>query len=100
MAKLTKITEQKLEAALTRRLTLEEPLFLLERAGGRLIGNIISPSFRGKRDSERQQMIWDALDAEFGNHWGAQVGMLLAYTPQEWTLGSETAPSKKTRKAG
>jgi hypothetical protein len=34
-------------------------------------------------------MIWDALDAELGATSGKEVGMLLAYAPDEWDLPLE-----------
>jgi hypothetical protein len=44
-------------------------------------------------------MIWDAFEAELGAGSVLQVGMLLAYTPDEWNLGDEEKPVK-SKKAG
>ena len=97
----TKLTKENLEAVLTRRLGLKDAAFHLEKVGNRLVGDIVSPTFRGRRDHERQHMIWDALDAELGADSARLVGMLLAYTPDEWNLGEENKPiTKKDRKAG
>ncbi len=94
------LSKDKLETILTARLPLQDPDFRLERVGGRLVGNIISPSFRGKRDHQRQDMIWKALEAALGPKASSLVGMLLAYTPDEWHLGEEDTPIVKRRKAG
>ena len=70
-------------------------------AGGRFVGDIVSGSFKGKRDHERQKLIWDALDAELGAESVRLVGMLLAYTPQEWEPGEDDrVVTKKAKKAG
>ncbi len=97
---MTKLTKKKLEAILTRRLCLVDPEFRLEKASERLIGNVISLTFKGKRDHERQKMIWDALEAEFGEESVLLVGMLLAYTPDEWNLDADQKSAPKAKKAG
>ncbi len=79
-----------IEEVLTRRLSLKSPRFELEHTGAKVSGSVISPSFRGMRDSERQQCIWDALDAEFGSQSVHRVGTLLAYTPEEWNIDAES----------
>jgi acid stress-induced BolA-like protein IbaG/YrbA len=98
----TRLTKQKLEDVLSRGLCLKDPEFHLEKAGNRILGDIISPSFKGKRDHERQQLIWDVLKAEFGMESVRLVGILLAFTPDEWNLGmdSESVPSKNKKRAG
>lgn len=93
MAQLTKVTKRSIEAVLARGLALKDPIFRLENAGGRIVGDIISSSFKGQRDHERQTRIWDALEAEFGPESVRRVGMLLAYTPDEWSLGTEDEPA-------
>jgi acid stress-induced BolA-like protein IbaG/YrbA len=97
---MTKLTKKKLETILTRRLGLVAPEFRLEKASERLIGNVISVTFKGKRDHERQKMIWDALEAELGADSVLRVGMLLAYTPDEWNLDADEKPTPKAKKAG
>ncbi|MFB3893933.1 MAG: hypothetical protein ACE15C_18140 [Phycisphaerae bacterium] len=97
---MERLTKEKLERALTSRLGLKNPEFMLEKIGGRIVGNIITTSFKGKQAHERQGMIWKALEAEFGQMFKKRVGMLLAYTPEEWDFGSEQTPKKKSRKAG
>ena len=101
MAKSRTITKERLERILSSRLALKEPVFLIERVGDRLVGDIISATFKGKRDHERQNLIWDALDDELGPDAAKFVGMLLAYTPDEWQLGAadakELAPVKRSR---
>ncbi len=95
------ITKSKLQDVLTTHMRLKDPEFLLERVGNRLVGNIISVTFRGKRDHQRQNMIWDAVEAGFGAEGLKKVGMLLAYTPEEWNVDTEdqAAPRRK-KKAG
>ena len=92
---MAKVTKKELEDVLTRRLRLAEPEFRLEKSGSKISGSVISSTFRGKRDHERQDLIWDALEAEFGVESPRMVGMLLAYTPDEWNLGSESGKAKK-----
>ena len=55
------LRKHQLEDALTNRLRLIEPQFVLEKMGRKWSGSIISTTFKGKRDLERQQMLWDAL---------------------------------------
>ena len=83
------LSKHQLEDALTNRLRLSEPQFLLERMGRKWSGNIISTTFKGKKDLERQQMLWDALEAAFGAGSVHGVGTLLAYTPEEWEVTLE-----------
>ena len=95
------LTKEKIRTILTRRLALDDPQFYLEKVGDRIVGDIVSPSFRGKRDHERQNLIWDVLEEEWGAEADRSVGMLLAYTPQEWELGQVDKPvPKKKKKAG
>jgi acid stress-induced BolA-like protein IbaG/YrbA len=96
---MAKLTKDKLKQILTNQLKLEEPEFRLEKAGSRLVGNVISATFKGKRDHERQRMIWDALTAELGPEAVLRVGMLLAFTPDEWNLDAGTEKAN-VRKAG
>src|SRR5438552_18378006 len=97
-----KLTNHELQEILQTRLRLKDPFFQLEKAGSRISGNIVSPSFKGKRDHERQKLIWDALTDELGDEAMKMVGMLLAFTPDEWNLGIENADATpaKTKKAG
>jgi acid stress-induced BolA-like protein IbaG/YrbA len=83
------LSRRKLEDVLKTDLMLQEPRFDLEKAGGKLSGSVISPTFKGKGDLERQQMMWDALDKEFGADSVQLVGTLLAYTPEEWDVELE-----------
>jgi acid stress-induced BolA-like protein IbaG/YrbA len=81
---MTAPSKKKLQEVLTARLHLQDPRFVLEKAGTKWCGSIISATFMSKKDQERQKLIWDALDAEFGSqsvHW---VGTLLAYTLEEF----------------
>jgi acid stress-induced BolA-like protein IbaG/YrbA len=81
---MQKVSKSKLQGILVRDLHLDDAEFHLESSGGRLNGSIVSETFKGKRDSERQKMIWDALDRALGPESVRAVGMLLAYTPEEW----------------
>ncbi len=82
------MTHERLKEILTRRLRLRDPQFSLHGMG-RISGRVVSATFAGKGDSDRQQMIWDALDAELGPASVREVGMLLAYAPDEWNLQLE-----------
>jgi acid stress-induced BolA-like protein IbaG/YrbA len=79
-----------LQSALTRRLNLQAPRFALESAGTKVSGSIISASFRGMTDSDRQRRIWDALREEYGPQSVQRAGTLLAFTPDEWDLNEDS----------
>jgi acid stress-induced BolA-like protein IbaG/YrbA len=78
--------KEQIEKALADGLSLQSPRFKLQKIGAKVSGHIISDTFRGKTDSARQQMIWDALQAALGSNSVRQVGTLLAYTNDEWDL--------------
>jgi acid stress-induced BolA-like protein IbaG/YrbA len=78
--------KQELEALLTRRLRLKAPRFRLRKEGGKFSGHVISDSFRRKDSYARQQMIWDAFESEFGPNALHNMGMILAYTNDEWDV--------------
>jgi acid stress-induced BolA-like protein IbaG/YrbA len=94
------MTHERLKEILTRRLRLRDPQFRLE-GKGRVSGRVVSSTFAGKGDSDRQKLIWDALDAELGPGSVKEVGMLLAYTPDEWDLQLEghMSPRRTTPRA-
>jgi len=94
------ITKSKVEAILTTALRLSEPRFRLEKYDGRVSGSVISASFRGKRDHRRQEMIRNALESALGDNTYRLVGMILAYTPQEWDVDLPEIPHTRTAKAG
>jgi acid stress-induced BolA-like protein IbaG/YrbA len=79
-----------IQSVLTRRLRLQNPRFQFESAGEKVSGSIISPSFRGLADSDRQRRIWDALHAEFGAESVQRAGTFLAFTPDEWDLDADS----------
>ncbi len=83
------LTKRKLEDILTATLQLHNPRFRLERIGTRLVGSIISQTFHRKQGLERQRMIRKALESELGEQAHRAVGMLLAYTPDEWDIDLE-----------
>ena len=80
------MSKVKLQQLLSRNLKLKQPIFRLEKMGAKLAGSIISETFRGKSDRQRQKMIWDTLAAELGASYVKEVGTLLAYTPAEWNI--------------
>jgi acid stress-induced BolA-like protein IbaG/YrbA len=82
------MSKVKVQRALTRGLKLKEPKFRLERWGDRVYGSVISPTFGRMDDLQRQRSIWSALEAELGLNASRQVGMILAYTPDEWDLNT------------
>src|SRR6185295_6695472 len=79
-----RVTQSNIRKALTKSLELRQPEFRLRRVGDRIVGSIISDTFRGHRDMKRINEIWDALEDAFGPTAVKRVGMLLAYTPDEW----------------
>jgi acid stress-induced BolA-like protein IbaG/YrbA len=87
-----KLTQQRLKEVLTARLGLTSPRFMLETLpGGKVSGSVVSDSFAGMKDTERQRRIWAALDAEFGPQSTNLVGTLLAYADREWDWNTELA---------
>jgi acid stress-induced BolA-like protein IbaG/YrbA len=94
------LAQSKLKALLTGTLKLRNPRFVLERTGTMVSGSIISESFAGKDDLERQISIRDAVDAALGPDSRKQVGTLLAYTPDEWDVDLEAAQRLSRAKAG
>jgi len=78
------MSKVKVEQALARRMKLKDPLFRLKRWGDLINGHVISTSFNGMDDVQRQRSIWGALEGEFGADARRIVGMILAYTPIEW----------------
>jgi len=86
---MSQVTVGEVETVLTNKLHLQEPIFKLEPAGSKVSGSVISLSFRGLTDSERQQRLWDALDAEYGPESVHRVGSLLAFTPDEWNIDED-----------
>lgn len=88
------MSKQKLQQILTRRLGLKAPRFKLARLGPFINGSVVSQTFAGMDDLKRQHSIWDALEAEMGNSAWKQVGMILAYTPDEWDLDEPEQPRR------
>ena len=97
MAALTQFT---LKDILTQGLKLREPRFALRRFDSRFYGSIISESFARKGDFDRQRMIRAALEVALGPTFHRQVGMLLAYTPDEWDVDLEGIGVPRKSKAG
>jgi acid stress-induced BolA-like protein IbaG/YrbA len=87
-------SKKRLQEILTKRLHLYNPLFRIEKEGQRLFGSIISRSFKGKGDFKRQDLIHKALEAELGPDASRYVGMLLAYTPDEWFIDEQVAAGR------
>ena len=93
------LTVSGVKKLLTEALKLQEPRFILEKSGTMISGSIISKSFRGKKDLARLDMIHDALSAALGPDARKWVGMLLAYTPDEWEMPLEGYVKPKKAKA-
>src|SRR4051794_20748037 len=79
-----------IKSVLTRKLNLQTPRFELESAGAKVSGSIISPTFRGLTDTERQRRIWDALQEEYGPEAVQRAGTFLAFAPDEWDLDEDS----------
>ena len=85
------MTQKQLKDCLTKRLRLVAPSFHLETLPDKkLSGSIVSDTFKRHSDVERQKLIWDALDAEFGRESDSLVGTLLAYSQAEWNVDLTT----------
>src|SRR4051812_39783402 len=101
---MRKVTEAAVRKLLTDELRLKSPEFHLATGRAGLVnGHVVSPTFRGKRDRQRLGMIWDALEFALGREEAKRsVGMLIAYTPEEWRADEvvAAAPKAKRRKAG
>ncbi len=91
------VSKKRLEGLLTKELKLADASFRLQRNGSRWSGSIISRSFRGRDDLKRQRQIWDALENAFGEDSRQVVGMLFAYTPDEWDMDLEGLPARPQR---
>jgi acid stress-induced BolA-like protein IbaG/YrbA len=91
---MPKIAKARVEQVLRESLGLRAEELQLQTVGGRTSGSIVSTKFRGKPDSARQAMIWDALEKALGSESVRQVGMLLAYTPDEWNAGQVIKKAK------
>lgn len=89
MATTTLLTQKKLRAELSDRLKLEDPEYYLEPTGKKISGNVVSDTFAGMDDLERQKRIWKALDDAFGEKSVQFVGNLFAYTRAEWYVTLE-----------
>ena len=50
------------------------------------------------RARQRQGAIWDALEFAFGSDAAKQIGMLIAYTPEEWYIDESLVPSAKPKR--
>ena len=98
MGRSSALTKVKLEKILTDGLSLDDPQYDLQKVGGRLVGNIMSPTFERMADHKRQKMIWDVLEDELGGLAVRKVGMLLAHSPEEWDPELITESPKRTRK--
>src|SRR5947207_1773780 len=65
-----------------------------------LSGSIISETFRGKNDLQRQWMLRAAVEAELGDAANELVGILLAYTPEEWDIDVGAFSNGRRSRAG
>ena len=86
---MSQVTMSDIETLLTDKLKLRDPVFKLEPAGAKVSGSVISSTFRGLTDSDRQRQIWDVLDAEYGAESVHRVGSLLAFTLEEWNIDDD-----------
>jgi acid stress-induced BolA-like protein IbaG/YrbA len=83
------LSDKKLQNVLGRELDLADAEFHLEHWGRKISGSIVSRAFAGMGDTRRQQSIWDALQKHLGPESTQLVGMLLAFTPDEWNAKLE-----------
>ena len=86
-ALLARSRKLKIEKALAKGLRLKSPMFDLEvLPGGKISGSVVSDTFVGMKDSDRQKQIWDFLEKKYGIDSTKYVGTLLAYTDAEWNV--------------
>lgn len=99
---MPRLSKKQLAKILTSSLHLADPQFVLETDGAKIYGSIISPTFRGKTDYRRQIMMLDALEEALGARYLQVIGMLLAFTPEEWNIDLDAyhRPRGRARKAG
>jgi acid stress-induced BolA-like protein IbaG/YrbA len=94
------LSKAKVQEILTTALRLREPRFRLRRYGNLVSGSVISQTFRGKGDFQRQQMIRKAFDQALGEDSFRAVGTLLAYTPDEWDIDLVGLSNGRRARAG
>jgi acid stress-induced BolA-like protein IbaG/YrbA len=95
----SKLTTAKLQKILTSGLRLRNPEFRLRQESGQIYGHLIAPEFQGRRALERQNLIWDTLEDSIGQDATTQVGMILAYRPDEWNAGQRAAEAFRSSRA-
>lgn len=81
---MAKLSRAKLENLIRQDLDLASPRFFLHSDGGRISGSIVSSTFKGMKELPRQNLLWDYLDRTFGVEAPNLIGVLFAYTPEEW----------------
>jgi len=70
--------------AILLRMGLENPVLEINvRPEGRVSGFVISESFTGKSQIERQDMLWDTLDEVLDEEKNLKIIGLLTMTPAE-----------------
>ena len=100
------LTKRALEELLTRRARLKAPRFRLRFAENKLVGAVISDSFKGMTNYERMRRMRDAVDGALDEGNARRVGLLLPYTDDEWDEPVAGLPSPRStrprpaRKAG
>jgi acid stress-induced BolA-like protein IbaG/YrbA len=101
------VSKTRLENLLETHLKLKSPRFFLRKADGKFIGSVISDTFKGKTNLQRQRMMWAVLESVLADAAARRVGMLLGYTDDEWDeplegMSSARPPAKPraAKKAG
>lgn len=97
---MPKVTTSTIRKLLTDELRLKGPEFFLSTGpAGRINGHVVSTTFKGMRDRQRQGMLWDALEFVLGRSESRKaVGMLIAYTPEEWYADELSVPTVKLKR--
>ncbi len=85
-ASTRRLSTARIQKILTTALRLREPRFKLHDDGYFVSGSVISETFRGQGDLQRQKTIRKAFDKALGEDSFSAVGTLLAYTPEEWDI--------------
>ena len=89
------MTKSELENLLKRKLRLKHPTFHLRKLGSRIVGNVISDTFKGLPSRQRLDMVWETLYAAYGPEIVEKVGSVLTYTQDEWNMDLPEEPLAK-----
>lgn len=56
----------------------------VEEQRGRFVAHVVSPSFEGMDDGERQSQVWEQVRQRFGLQASVDIEFVFTYSPSEW----------------